>query len=94
MAGIGNRDSRRAPLDKMSGSAGACPYVKIVNMYAIASRNPLMGKLANAVFPLFDKGDYKNLNKSPAQERLKFASSFVDSGKKRNGPFFHPGRFL
>jgi len=25
MAGIGNRDSRRVPLDKMSGGAGACP---------------------------------------------------------------------
>jgi len=53
MAGIGNPDSRCPPLDKMSGSGGACPYRKIVYIYATAHRHPLTGKLANAIFPLF-----------------------------------------
>jgi len=51
-----------------------------------------MGKLANAVFPLFDKGDYRNLNKIPTQERLKFASSFCKQATKKR-PITHQGRF-
>jgi len=92
MAGIGNPDSRCPPLDKMSGSGGACPYRKIVYIYATAHRHPLTGKLANAIVPLFG-GDYKNLNKIPTQERLNFASSFCKQATKKR-PVTHQGRFL